>query len=263
VYRLRKMRKRHLMQATDKFEIRQLSTLEEFAGAVRLQKEIWGFEEVDLLPRRLFVVASHIGGQVLGAYEGSKMIAFCLCLPALKHNPEAEPQPYLHSQMLGVLPEYHNSGLGRRLKWAQRLYALGRQVELIEWTFDPLQLKNAFFNIERLGAIVRRYVHNQYGTTTSHLHGGLPTDRLVPEWWLNSARVQALAEGGAFERPLVEARVPIPAHILRIVEDDPREARRIQASAGEQFEAHFRAGLAVTGFEKTAELSTYLLSRNF
>ena len=250
------------MQATDKFEIRQLATLEEFAGAVQLQKEIWGFEEVDLLPRRLFVVASHIGGQVLGAYAGSKMIAFCLCLPALKHDPKSEPKPYLHSQMLGVLPEYHNSGLGRRLKWAQRTYARGRQIELIEWTFDPLQLKNAFFNIERLGTIVRRYVHNQYGTTTSHLHGGLPTDRLVPEWWLNSARVLALAEGGAFERPPVEARVAVPSDIARIVEEDSREARRIQAAAGEQFETHFRAGLSITGFERTPEAGIYLLSAN-
>jgi predicted GNAT superfamily acetyltransferase len=136
-------------------------------------------------------------------------------------------------------------------------------VDLIEWTFDPLQLKNAFFNIERLGAIVRRYVHNQYGTTTSHLHGGLPTDRLVPEWWLNSARVETLANGQPFERQAVEARIPVPAHIARIVEEDPRHARQIQTSIGEQFDVHFRAGLAVTGFEKTDEFGTYLLSRAF
>jgi predicted GNAT superfamily acetyltransferase len=251
------------MQATDNFEIHQLATLEEFAGAVRLQREIWGFQDVDLLPRRLFVVATQIGGQVLGAFAGNKMVAFCLCLPALKLGLKSGPKAYLHSQMLGVLPQYHNSGLGRRLKWEQRRYALSRSVDLIEWTFDPLQLKNAFFNIERLGVIVRRYVHNQYGTTTSHLHGGLPTDRLVPEWWLNSARVEALANGEAFERQPVVAQVSIPANIGSIVEQDPRRARQVQASAGEQFETHFRAGLAVTGFEKTHEFGTYLFSRAF
>jgi len=250
------------MQATDNFEIRQLATLDDFSSAVRLQREIWGFEEIDLLPRRLFVVADQIGGQVLGAFDKTKdarrMVAFCLCLPGLKPGGKS----YLHSQMLGVLPEYHNSGLGRRLKWEQRRYALARPVDLIEWTFDPLQLKNAFFNIERLGVIVRRYVHNQYGTTTSHLHGGLPTDRLVPEWWLSSARVEALAAGSPFERPAVEARISIPSEIAAIVENHPRQARQIQASAGEQFEIHFRAGLIVTGFEKTSESGTYLLSRS-
>jgi predicted GNAT superfamily acetyltransferase len=245
------------MQAAENFEIRQLATLDEFSDAVRLQREIWGFEEVDLLPRRLFVVANQIGGQTLGAFHAEQMVAFCLCLPAIKPGGKS----YLHSQMLGVLPEYHNSGLGRRLKWEQRRFALGCPVDLIEWTFDPLQLKNAFFNIERLGAIVRRYVHNQYGTTTSHLHGGLPTDRLVPEWWLNSARVEALAAGEPPERLAAEARISIPFNIARIVKEDPRHGRRIQTSVAEQFETHFRAGLAVTGFEKTPGFGTYLFSR--
>lgn len=251
------------MQVPDDFEIHQLATLDEFSRVVLLQREIWGFEEVDLLPRRLFVVASQIGGQVLGAFDGGKskgtLAAFCLCLPALK----AGGKSYLHSQMLGVLPQYRNSGVGRRLKWEQRRYALACPVELIEWTFDPLQLKNAFFNIERLGVIVRRYVHNQYGATSSHLHGGLPTDRLVPEWWLRSPRVEALAAGRPFERPAAVARISIPADIDEIVAQNRLVARQIQASVAEQFETHFRSGLAVTGFEKTPEFGTYLLSRDY
>ena len=153
-------------------EIRQLTQLEEFATVVRLQREIWGFDDVELLPQRLFVVADKIGGQILGAFDNGKMVAFCLGIPGLK----AGGKYYIHSHMMGVLAPYRNSGLGRRLKFEQRLWALGHDVDLIEWTFDPLQLKNAFFNIERLGVIVRRYVHNQYGTTSSALHGGLPTD---------------------------------------------------------------------------------------
>jgi predicted GNAT superfamily acetyltransferase len=239
-------------------EIHQLTTLEEFSAVVRLQREIWGFHDVELLPRRLFVVASKIGGQLLGAFHGRKMVAFCLCIPGLKANGKS----YLHSHMLGVLPPYRNTGLGRRLKVKQREYALEQGIDLIEWTFDPLEIKNAFFNIQRLGAIVRRYVHNQYGTTSSHLHGGLPTDRLIAEWWLQSPR--AIAASGDSEPPLdqgqIEARISVPADISDIRLKDPGAAREIQWNIGEQFSKHFGRGLAVTGFEKNDTEGAYLLS---
>ena len=243
------------MGQADSIEIRQLDQLEEFAAVVRLQREIWGYDDVELLPQRLFVVADKIGGQVLGAFAEGKMIAFCLGIPGLK----AGGKVYIHSHMLGVSPEYRNSGVGRRLKLEQRAWALNNGVDLIEWTFDPLQLKNAFFNIERLGVIVRRYVHNQYGTSTSVLHGGLPTDRLVPEWWIGSPRVEAITAGQSFIRPPAEARISLPSNINGLIENDPAQARQIQEKVGEQFDLHFRAGLAVTGFEKTEEIGTYLL----
>src|SRR3954454_1908621 len=193
-------------------EIHQLTTLEEFSAVVRLQREIWGFHDVELLPRRLFVVASKIGGQLLGAFHGPKMVAFCLCIPGLKTN----GKPYLHSHMLGVLPPYRNTGLGRRLKLKQREYALEQGIDLIEWTFDPLEIKNAYFNIERLGAIVRRFVFNQYGTTSSPLHGGMPTDRCTAEWWIDSDRVQAALDGRPTNRPAVEATIEVPAAISEL-----------------------------------------------
>jgi predicted GNAT superfamily acetyltransferase len=236
-------------------EIHQLSKLSEFAEVVRLQREIWGFEDVELLPQRLFVVASKIGGQVLGAFDVGRMVAFCLCIPGLKPGGKY----YFHSHMLGVLPPYRNTGLGRRMKLEQREYAIVAGVDLIEWTFDPLELKNAFFNIERLGAIVRRYVHNQYGTTSSHLHGGLPTDRLVPEWWIGSERVQKLLAGASAERGVIEARIAVPADIADIRKKEPARAREIQLSLANQFDAHFCSGLAVIGFERSAETGTYLL----
>lgn len=236
-------------------EVRPLNTLEEFASVVRLQREIWGFEDVELLPRRMFVVASKIGGQLLGAFDGKKMIAFCICIPGLKSGGRA----YLHSHMLGVLPSYRNAGIGRVLKLKQRDYALAEGVDLIEWTFDPLEIKNAFFNIERLGVIVRRYVPNQYGTTTSHLHGGLPTDRLVPEWWIRSKRVQSVLAGQAPFRAEVEERINVPAEIAALRDSDPAQSKEIQASIGGQFEKHFAAGLAVIGFEKSESAGTYLL----
>ena len=187
-------------------EVRPLSTLEEFTEAVRLQKEIWGFEDLELLPLRLFVVATKIGGLSWGAFDGGRMIGFCIAIPGLK----AGGQTYWHSHMMGVVREHRNSGVGRALKLRQRQDAIARGIQLVEWTFDPLEIKNAYFNIERLGAVVRRYVLNQYGTTTSHLHGGLPTDRCVAEWWISSARVTALLAGAPLERPPIETRIETP-----------------------------------------------------
>jgi predicted GNAT superfamily acetyltransferase len=245
------------MPPAPKLQVRQLSKLEEFGAVVRLQREIWGFHDIELLPRRLFVVASKIGGQVLGGFDGDKMVAFCLCIPGLKPGGKF----YLHGHMLGVLPEYRNSGLGRTLKWKQREYAVENGVALIEWTFDPLELKNAFFNIERLGAIVRRYVHNQYGMTSSHLHGGLPTDRLVAEWWIYAPRVQDALDNRPINRGEVLANIAVPADIAEIRQHDSDRARQIQAGIAAHFDRHFRDGLAVIGFERSTESGTYLLGK--
>lgn len=238
------------------FEIRELHAIGDLAEAVRLQQRIWGFDDIDLVPLRMFVVATKIGGQALGAFDKNAMIAFCLCLPGLK----AGGKTYLHSHMLGVLPEYRNSGAGRRLKFKQREYALAYGVELIEWTFDPLEIKNAFFNVQRLGAVARRFVRNQYGTTSSTLHAGLPTDRLIAEWWIEAPRVLATQDGESLPKTPHKASVKIPADIAEMRERNPSRAREIQASVAEQFERYFREGLAVTGFERTPEAGIYLLS---
>jgi predicted GNAT superfamily acetyltransferase len=241
--------------APNDVEIRKLTKHAEFAAAVQLQSEIWGFADIELLPLRLFVVADKIGGQVLGAFDRSRMVAFCLAIPGLK----AGGKYYLHSHMLGVLPEYRNSGLGRQMKLKQRDEALERGIELIEWTFDPLELKNAYFNIERLGAIVRRFVYNQYGSTSSHLHGGLPTDRCTAEWWINSKRVRDLLEGRPAQQPQIRETISIPAVIAELRRNDPDRAREVQIAAAASFETLFARGLAVVRFEKTTESGNYLL----
>jgi predicted GNAT superfamily acetyltransferase len=228
-------------------EIRSLTEQKEFAEAVALQKTIWGFEEIELLPVRLFVVASKVGGQIFGAFDQGRMVAFLLAIPGLKPGGKY----YLHSHMMGVLPDYRNSGIGRLLKLKQREEALSRGIELIEWTFDPLEVKNAFFNIERLGAVVRRYVLNQYGTTTSALHGGLPTDRCVAEWHI--AR--------ELTRPPEEARIVVPMAIQDWKTSDPPRARAEQAKISEQFLEHFRNNLAVVGFERGEDKGTYILGK--
>ncbi len=237
-------------------EIRQLFHLPEFTEVLRLQKEIWGFAEIELLPLRFLVVVSKIGGHVFGAYDGERMIGFCFALPGVK----PDGQPYLHSHMLGVLDPYHNLGIGRRLKLRQREDALARGIELIEWTFDPLELKNAFFNIERLGAIVRRYSVNQYGITASPLHGGLPTDRCIAEWWIDSPRVRAVLTGETRE-PRAEECISFPCDIARIRKEDNARAREIQKANAEKFQSAFGRGLAVTGFERRDKEGVYLLER--
>jgi len=238
-------------------EVRQLTTHPQFVEAVRLQQAIWGFEDIELLPVRLFVVATKVGGHAFGAYDSGRMIGFCLAIPGLKGGGKY----YLHSHMLGVLPAYRNAGVGRMLKLAQRQEALGRGIELIEWTFDPLEIKNAYFNMERLGAVVRRYVLNQYGTTSSHLHGGLPTDRCVAEWWIGSPRVEATINGLPFERNPTEARISVPGNIADIRSSDNARAREIQQKVSREFLDHFGKGLAVIGFERTPEAGTYLLGK--
>jgi predicted GNAT superfamily acetyltransferase len=244
-------------QTTPVIEIRRLSEHEEFVEAVRLQQEIWGFADVDLLPVRLFVVASKVGGHAFGAFDGHRMIGFGLAIPGLKPG----GQYYLHSHMLGVRPEYRDFGIGRRLKLVQREDAIARGIDLVEWTFDPLEIKNAFFNVERLGAIVRRYLPNQYGSTSSHLHGSLPTDRLVAEWYVRSPRADAIIARQPFERNPVEARIFVPSSIAQLRTADPPRAREIQKAAGDQFQENFAKGLAVIGFEWTDDGGNYLIGK--
>ncbi|MCC7499593.1 MAG: acetyltransferase [Bryobacterales bacterium] len=239
--------------------IRPLATQAEFAEAVRLQQQIWGFDDIDVLPVRLFVVAAKVGGQVLGAFDGDRMAGFCLSIPGIKPGRHG----YLHSHMMGVLGAYRDLGVGRQLKLRQRADALSQGINLVEWTFDPLEIKNAYFNIERLGAVIRRYVLNQYGITSSRLQGNLPTDRCVAEWWIATPRVAGVIEGRPSAREPAEARIEVPAHIAAIRAGDPKRAARIQQAMSEQFLANFRQGLAVTGFERTQEAGVYLFTRGF
>ena len=230
-------------------EVRALTTPAEMRTAVALQKSIWGFEDVDLLPPRLFIVATKIGGQVFGAYDGETMVGFSLAIPGIKPGVRS----YLHSHMVGVAESHRNYGVGRMIKLRQREEALSRGIDLMEWTFDPLEVKNAYFNIERLGAIVRRFVRNQYGLTSSHLHRGLPTDRCTAEWWIQSDRVQGVLQGNPTPRLAVQARISVSL--------DLAVARAEQARIADQFSEHFERGLAVTGFERGVSEGTYLLTQ--
>lgn len=234
--------------------IRPLQAVEEMGIGVDLQRRVWGYAEIDTVPDQIFIVAKESGGQVLGAFHEDKAIGFALAFAGVHGG-----KIHLHSHMVAVLPEYQDRGVGRMLKLAQRDDAISREIDLIEWTFDPLQLKNAYFNLMRLGAIVRRYIPNFYGRTSSPLHGGLPTDRLVAEWWVRSARVRDLLNGKITEAGSDRVRIHIPAGIREVTGSDPAEAERIQAGVRTQFERHIAEGRAAVGFEFDAEQGSYVL----
>lgn len=234
----------------DGVAIRRCQGLDELRTCVALQKEIWNFTDDELIPLRMFVVAEKVGGQVMGAFDRNEMVGFALSVPGTRSG-----RVYLHSHMLAVRKEHRNSGLGRRLKLLQREDALGRGIELIEWTFDPLEIKNAYLNIEKLGAISRRYNINQYGITSSPLQGGLPSDRLIAEWWLKSKRVESLLATGRNPPFSRQAVVEVPAQIYEWkAEAETRvKAQKVQERNREQFLRAFEDGLAVLGYERDSD----------
>lgn len=251
--------------------IRACHGLEELGACVRLQRDVWGLEEIDVVPRRSFVVAEHIGGQVIGAFDTGlpgagaagdavSLAGFAMALPGFLHADTAgaaaapgqtlSVQPYFHSHMLAVAKQYRNRGIGRRLKLAQREDALRRGIERMEWTFDPLEIKNAYLNIHRLGVIVRRYSADMYGVSSSLLQGKLPTDRLYAEWWMGSRRVRRAIEDKPLAPHAVEACIAVPGQIgaWRANPEERERALEVQKETRRLFGEAFAQGLAVFGY---------------
>lgn len=168
------------MNATDAgdIHIRDLTTIDEFRQVVALEQAIWGYTDPgDLVTVPVFIFTVHRGATLIGAFTtGGRMVGFAYAVVGMKAG-----KPMQWSHMAGVLPEFRG-GLGYRLKLAQRARALAQGLELIEWTFDPLQAMNAHFNFAKLGCVANEYAANFYGESTSALHRGTPTDRLVASW---------------------------------------------------------------------------------
>jgi predicted GNAT superfamily acetyltransferase len=243
----------------DRITIRKCETLEELNACVLLQKEVWNFSDIDLMPLRIFVVSQKIGGQVIGAFDGGEMVGFVFSIPGSRAG-----HSYLHSHMLAVRQSWRNHGLGRRLKLAQREDAMEHGFELIEWTFDPLEIKNAHLNLARLGAIARRYSINHYGYSSSPLQGGLPTDRLVAEWWLKSKRVVDLLERKEPPQLQLVQRVEVPAQIYewKASDADRSKAAEVQKRNRELLREAFRRGLAALGYQRDEQGNgAFLLGR--
>ena len=236
-------------------QVRKCEKLEEFHGCVELQRQIWGEADLEVEPVTMFVVAAHTGGQVLGAFENGRMIAYTLAIAGLQDH-----VPYLHSHMTGVLSDYRDHGVGRMLKLFQREEALSRGIRLIQWTFDPLELRNAHFNLNRLGAISRQYLPNLYGTTTSPLHRGLATDRLLVEWRLDSSRAVVAIQSLAKEPVESPAMIELPPELEHWQQENAPEVKKVQSRVREEFTSWFAKGYAAVALRTAPGNRAYCLT---
>ena len=172
------------------FSIRDLAGMADMKQCEEIQKEVWGFIELDIVPAGLMAVMGHYGAVNAGAFVGERMAGFVCGFPGY-----GEGEPFHHSHMLAVRPEFQGAGIGLALKWAQADRVLAQGIRRVNWTFDPLQARNANLNINHLGCVSSVYRLNVYGNSESPLHGGLPTDRLEPDWQLASGRVSRARRG--------------------------------------------------------------------
>jgi predicted GNAT superfamily acetyltransferase len=244
------------------YTIRVCATLEEFEACLQMQRDVWQFSDLDVTPLRSFVITRRGGGFTLGAFdESNKLIGFAHALAAF----DEKLRPYYYSQMLAVEPRLQNSGIGVKLKLAQRDHALKTGVPLMTWTFDPLQSRNAYLNLVKLGGVVRKYQVNYYGNkSSSALHRGLDSDRLFVEWWVRSERVaDALAGKRRADKP--EAVVEVPRDIEAMKRRDMEEARGWQLRVREGFLKWLNEGLYCAGFEAdpASDVSRYLFFKDY
>jgi len=240
-------------------EIRECTALADLTECVQIQREVFALPETELSPVRHFVVTKNAGGFVIGAFDGERLAGFVLSIPAFLRGERA-----CYSHMTGVRAEYQSHGIGVQLKWAQRAHALAEGVKYIKWTFEPVKAKNAYFNLEKLGAIVREYQPNFYGTdyaTNSKI--GLASDRLFAEWHLEGAKSEALASGEKFvETREPAATIEIMNDWLGLVTSDPRAALAEQTRIRGEFEEAFADGLIVRGFRRDEKRPAFLLYQN-
>ncbi len=259
--------------------IRKLKSQEEYLEAEGIQRTVWHFPEREVIPLNELVVAQKNGGHVFGAFDRRRMVAFCFGVPGFRDG-----KVYHYSRMLGVLPERQDRGLGRRMKLRQREFVLKQGLDLIRWTFDPLQGRNAHLNIEKLGCIVCEYVVDIYGRSGSRFNRGLPTDRFVTEWWIRSRRVAdrmagrgslTLEEASRSYEPAVKGRraksrrvsVEIPSDIDKMKAGNLKEALEWRLRTRSSFQELFGRGYVIhgfaTGIEHGSRKSLYLLEKGY
>jgi predicted GNAT superfamily acetyltransferase len=248
-------------ETTPEITVKQCQTVEEFDTCVALQREAFGLPDIEISPRRHLIVTYNAGGWTLGAFAGTRLVGFVHHLVALKEGRVAG-----YSHMMAVAKDFQNYGIGARLKWAQRQRALSENMEFIKWTWDPMQARNAHFNLNRLGAVARGYAENFYGTDylPQAEYGaaplGLDSDRLFADWRLNAPRVEALSAGQT--RPVEAAplgEIVIPANWPQLVAQDPARARQEQLRVRQEFQQAFAAGLVSAGFQRDEYAPRYLL----
>jgi predicted GNAT superfamily acetyltransferase len=241
-------------------KIAECTTIEQLSECVELQRDVFALPEIEISPVRHFVVTKNAGGFILGAYTGDQLIGFVLSVPAFLHGEKA-----FYSHMTAVKATHQSSGVGGRLKWAQRKRALELGVKYVKWTFEPWKARNAYFNLEKLGAIITEYQPNFYGidyatASTGGVPIGLASDRLFAEWHLESPKVAALADLKTFEEKRTpEREIAVTPDWAALVSSDPRAAIAEQARLKDDFKAALAAGLVAAGFVRDDREPKYLL----
>ena len=243
--------------------IRECTTIEEFDDCISLQREAFGLPDLEISPRRHLIVSRQAGGWTLGAFVAGRMVGFVHHLVAVKSDNEI----YGYSHMMAVARDYQNKGIGAKLKWAQREKTIAEGRRYIKWTWDPMQSRNAHFNLSRLGVIVDTFGENFYGTdyNADPAQGiderpGLQSDRLFGNWYLLSPRVVALANGAAFGKTAQPvAAITIPTDWTALIRNDVETARSEQLRVRTEFKDAFREQLVCAGFERGQNQSSYLL----
>jgi predicted GNAT superfamily acetyltransferase len=239
-------------------EIRECTTPAEFDACVALQREVFGLPELELSPRRHLIVTMHAGGWTLGAFLKETLIGFVLSVPGFRGE-----ERIFYSHMTAVKKEFQSHGIGAKLKWAQRDRALSENVRFIKWTFEAVQARNAYFNLIRLGAIVKQYMPNFYGTdyaTTPNVQAsGFDSDRLFAEWHLDSERIVRAAQGiyATFGEPA--KKIVIPPDWRGLLINDPEKARAELLRIRKEFQDAFADGLICEGFQRDEKDPAYLL----
>lgn len=248
----------------DEIKIRECVTIEELDRCVSLQRDVFGLPDLEISPRRHLVVSRQAGGWTLGAFTAEDRLAgFVHHLAAVRGGVEIVG----YSHMMAVNRKYQNQGIGARLKWAQRERALAEGRRFIKWTWDPMQSRNAHFNLNRLGVVVRSYAENFYGTDygidrtqLADAAPGLDTDRLFAEWELTSRRVNQLNGGAQLEtQPDSVAAIEIPSNWSGLMKADPQSARKEQLRVRYEFQQAFASGLVCAGFARNSGRPRYLL----
>lgn len=245
--------------------VRECHSIDELDQCVNLQRQVFGLPDLEISPRRHLIVSRQAGGWTLGAFVGERLVGFVHHLAAVRNGNEL----FGYSHMMAVDPDFQNQGVGARLKWSQRARALEEGRSFIKWTWDPMQARNAHFNLNRLGVTVTSYGENFYGTdyVTSLVKEeaelpGIDSDRLFANWDIGSPRVRKLAEGKS--APIgapPSAQITIPSNWTSLMKTDPRGAKEQLLRARGQFQECFDQGLICAGFERSADEPRYLLYR--
>ena len=248
------------LMKNSEINIRRCETLDEIDSCVKLQKKVFALPDLEISPRRHFVVTISAGGFVLGAFAAEKLVGFVLSVPGFLHG-----ERFFYSHMTAVAGDFQGLGVGAKLKWAQREQALKQNVKFIKWTFEPFQARNAFFNLEKLGVVIKSYASNFYGTDYSTIPEqsekiGLKSDRLFAEWHLESEKVVVLSKGKEFiEKDDVISTIEISNDWNDLVKHNPEKAVAEQQRVKKEFQKAFAENLICKSFHRDYEKPKYLL----